>query len=168
MSSLECRGVIFQFSPDAVVFEFTNNGEEEIGMVKPSHLKVRGRVIPSSVKKIDTLSRYIEVGDEITCTVTKKDNIKKFKYAEEDDDGAATEVEIQPSWLADSAVKVDEGFDSGPKDNGRVDENGDNSSSRMRLKSPKKAVVDEFKEEMESRKVDSEHLGGVFRSLSHS
>lgn len=126
---LECRGVIFQFNSEAVLFEFTLDGQEEVGMVKPNHLKVRGKPIPANVKKVETLSKYIEVGDEVTCHVVKKKDLKAFKYNEEDDDGEATEIEIQPNWVANEAVKVDgneeEGAGGSKNGNGGIEKDSE-------------------------------------------
>ena len=100
----EVRGVIFQFSPDAVLFEFSLHGQDadqvQIGMVKPSGLRVGNRNIPASVKKMETLEKYIEVGDELVCRVVKEEGIGMVTYQEEDEGGAMVEVEIQPDWRA--------------------------------------------------------------------
>ena len=99
----EVRGVIFQFSAEAVLFEFSLEGQADqvqIGMVKPSGLRVGNRNIPASVKKMETLEKYIEVGDELECRVVKEEGMGKVSYQEEDEGGSMVEVEIQPDWRA--------------------------------------------------------------------
>ena len=99
----EVTGVIFQFTSEAILFEFSLEGQSDqvqIGMVKPSGLKVGNRNIPASVKKIETLEKYIEVGDELECRVVKEEGLQMVKYQEEDEAGAMVEVEIQPDWRA--------------------------------------------------------------------
>ena len=99
----EVTGVIFQFTSEAILFEFSLEGQSDqvqIGMVKPSGLKVGNRNIPASVKKIETLEKYIEVGDELECRVVKEEGLHLVKYQEEDEGGAMVEVEIQPDWRA--------------------------------------------------------------------
>ena len=99
----EVTGVIFQFTSEAILFEFSLEGQSDqvqIGMVKPSGLKVGNRNIPASVKKIETLEKYIEVGDELECRVVKEEGLQMVKYQEEDEGGAMVEVEIQPDWRA--------------------------------------------------------------------
>ena len=99
----EVTGVIFQFTSEAILFEFSLEGQSDqvqIGMVKPSGLKVGNRNIPASVKKIETLEKYIEVGDELECRVVKEEGLQLVKYQEEDEGGAMVEVEIQPDWRA--------------------------------------------------------------------
>ena len=72
----------------------------QIGMVKPSGLRVGNRNIPASVKKQETLEKYIEVGDELECRVVKEEGLAMVSYQEEDEGGAMVEVEIQPDWRA--------------------------------------------------------------------
>ena len=99
----EVTGVIFQFTSEAILFEFSLEGQcdqVQIGMVKPSGLKVGNRNIPASVKKIETLEKYIEVGDELECRVVKEEGLQMVKYQEEDEAGAMVEVEIKPEWRA--------------------------------------------------------------------
>ena len=99
----EVTGVIFQFSSEAVLFEFSLEGQTDqvqIGIVKPSCLKVGNRNIPASVKKMETLERYIEVGDELECRVVKEEGMAMVSYQEEDEGGDMVEVEVQPEWRA--------------------------------------------------------------------
>ena len=99
----EVTGVIFQFSSEAILFEFSLDGQADqvqIGMVKPSGLRVGNRNIPASVKKQETLEKYIEVGDELECRVVKEEGMGMVSYQEEDESGAMVEVEIQPDWRA--------------------------------------------------------------------
>ena len=76
-------GVVVHFNAEAVLFEFStpDGGEDvQIGMVKPSNVKVGTKCIPGNVKKIDTLSKYLEVGDVLKCTVVKKNGLKKVTF----------------------------------------------------------------------------------------
>ena len=103
-------GVIVHFNAEAVLFEFStpDGGEDvQIGMVKPSNVKVGTKCIPGNVKKIDTLSKYLEVGDVLKCTVVKKNGLKKVTFQKQEESGELSDVDIQPVWLATTAVKVD-------------------------------------------------------------
>ena len=108
----EASCVIVHFNAEWVIFAFSNDasGEEEdaqMGIVKPSNVKVGTKCIPGNVKKIDTLSKYLEVGDELICTVVRKEGLKKLIYPKQGSDGKCVDEEIKPCWLAISAVKVD-------------------------------------------------------------
>merc|ERR1712106_674372 len=104
--------VVLHFNADSVLFEFsiTRSGEDlQMGIVKPSNVKVGTKCIPGNVKKIETLSKYLEVGDKLVCTVVRKEGLKTVNYQKEEDSdsGKLIDVESQPSWVATSAVKVD-------------------------------------------------------------
>eukprot|EP00092_Neocalanus_flemingeri_P017268 GFUD01018672.1.p1 GENE.GFUD01018672.1~~GFUD01018672.1.p1 ORF type:complete len:1604 (+),score=493.83 GFUD01018672.1:83-4894(+) len=115
-------GVVLHFNSESVLFEFSlaESGDDvQIGVVKPSNIKVGTKFIPANVKKIETLSKYIEVGDELSCTVVRGDGLKKVTYQDEEEEGGKmTEVEVQPAWLATTAVKALPGQEA---ENGNVE-----------------------------------------------
>jgi hypothetical protein len=49
---------------------------------------------------METLARYIEVGDEVRCLAVREDGLPRLVYTEEEEDGSMAQVEIQPGWLA--------------------------------------------------------------------
>ena len=96
-------GLIFQISPDAILFEFPLEEAADhiqIGIVQPSRVRVGHRNIPAEVKTKVTLGRYIKVGDELECRVVKEEGTATVRVEEEDEKGAMVEVEIQPDWRA--------------------------------------------------------------------
>jgi hypothetical protein len=104
---LSVDATVFSVSMEAVVFEFSlDNGtspEMQIGYAKPNQIRVGSRLIPSTVRKVETLSRYVDIGDELRVSVTRIDaaDLKTFTYAEEGEEGQEPEqVEIQPDWVA--------------------------------------------------------------------
>ena len=100
----EVTGLIFQFSPEAILFEFTveeDSDQFQVGMVEPSKVKVGDRNIPvAEVQTKEALGRYIEVGDELECEVVKEEGMAMVSVQEEDEEGAMVEVEVQPDWRA--------------------------------------------------------------------
>ena len=92
-------GLIFQFSPEAILFEFTleeGSDQFQVGMVKPINVNIPA----DAVKTKEALGRYIEVGDELECEVVKEKGMAMVSVQEEDEEGAMVEVEIQPDWRA--------------------------------------------------------------------
>ena len=63
------------------------------------------RNIPSSVRKLETLGKYIEVGDELRCLVEPRLG-PGLAFQEEGEEGALEQVTINPTWLAKAAVKL--------------------------------------------------------------
>ena len=100
----EVTGLIFQFSPKAILFEFTfeeDSDQFQVGMVEPSKVRVGDGNIPADAFKTkEALDRYIEVGDELECEVVKEEGMEMVSVQEEDEEGAMVEVEIKPDWRA--------------------------------------------------------------------
>ena len=102
---LSAEATVFTVSLEAVVFEFSLEGDAEprIGYARPNQIRVGNRLIPSTVRKVETLARYIDIGDELrvkVVRVAKEEDKKVVTYTEEGEDGQAAEVEIQPDWVA--------------------------------------------------------------------
>ena len=75
-------------------------------MYKRQHKIVVGqgenkRKIPDTATRTEDIAKYIQVGDELDCTVKKTDGLKTVQFKEDDDD-----VEIQPEFFAEVATKV--------------------------------------------------------------
>ena len=99
----EVTGLIFQFSPEAILFEFTleEGSECGVGIVNPGNVRIGdGNIPPAALKTKEALGRYIEVGDELVCKVVKEEGMGMVSVQEEDEEGAMVEVEIQPDWRA--------------------------------------------------------------------
>jgi hypothetical protein len=60
---IACVGVIFQFNPTGVLFEFSNGvSEDNVGIVEPTKIKIgENETIPASANTVDLLSKYIQV-----------------------------------------------------------------------------------------------------------
>lgn len=97
-----------------MLFEFQEGNEiDGIGVIHPHKVSTGQDVkdlIPSSATTADEIGKYIQVGDELDCTVKKMDNLEKVKFEE---DGEV--VEIQPEYSAEQAFKV------GGRENKKVD-----------------------------------------------
>ena len=97
-------GLIFQVSPEAILFEFTleeDTGQFQVGMVEPCKVWVGDRNIPAAaVKMKETLDRYVKVGDELECILVKEEGMAMVSVQEENEEGNMVEVEIQPDWKA--------------------------------------------------------------------
>ncbi len=116
----DCRGVIFQFNAESVLFEFMNDGVESIGSVSPFKisLNAEGKKIPQptegTVVTSEDIAKHVQVGDEIICDVAKKSDLPKFTYVEEEEEvtefgdviNRSNKVEITPEWQAEEAVVV--------------------------------------------------------------
>ena len=107
-------GVIFKFNSSGVFFQFSG-AESEVGFVKPTDIKINSKeTIPPSANTTALLSKYIQAGDELKCSVTRKEDLDKFSYVQEeeefDTDGNIKQklktIEIQPHWLATSAELI--------------------------------------------------------------
>ena len=107
-------GVIFKFNSSGVFFQFAG-AESEVGFVKPTDIKINSKeTIPPSANTTALLSKYIQAGDELKCSVTRKEDLDKFSYVQEeeefDTDGNIKQKlktnEIQPHWLATSAELI--------------------------------------------------------------
>ena len=100
----EVTGLIFQFSPKAILFEFTfeeDSDQFQVGMVEPSKVRVGDGNIPADAfKTMEALERYIEVGEELECEVVKEEGMAMVSVQEENEEGVMVEVEIQPDWRA--------------------------------------------------------------------
>ncbi len=141
----DCRGVVFQFNTESVLFEFVHEGEEHIGTVGlfKISLNAEGKKIPRGDGKdvvitVEDVSRYLQVGDEIICDVERRDGLPKFVYVEDEEEvtefGDVTnrshEVEIVPEWIASEAVlferpsavleKTGDGGDGGDAEEGKA------------------------------------------------
>ncbi len=49
---------------------------------------------------METLAKYVEVGDEVRCLAVREAGLPRLAYTEEEEDGSMAEVEIQPGWRA--------------------------------------------------------------------
>ena len=110
-----CVGVIFQFNSSGVLFQLSG-AESEVGFVKPTDIKINSKeTIPPSADTTALLSKFIQAGDELKCTVTRKEELDKFSYVQQEEEEFDTDgnikqklmtSEIQPHWLATSAELV--------------------------------------------------------------
>ena len=94
-------GLIFQVSPEAILFEFTLKEEADqiqVGKVQPRKVRVGDENIPASANTKETLGRYIKVGDELECRVVKEERMATVSVQEENEEGHMVEVDIQPNW----------------------------------------------------------------------
>ena len=112
-----CVGVVFQFNANGVLFEFPDgSGDDAIGFVKISDVKVNADkfIPPTAAASADKLSKYLQIGDEIRCTVEKASNLPMFEYKEEDEEVDANgdfkttskTVQVKPGWVAKLAELV--------------------------------------------------------------
>ncbi len=112
----DVRGVIFQISPESVIFEFAED-TDLIGVVDPMRIVLgndNGHIPKEDAGNLDAISRYISIGDEIMCDVQETANLKKFVYTEDEEEvtesgkviNSSREVSIQPGWWAGAAVLV--------------------------------------------------------------
>lgn len=105
-SSRTIRGVIFQFTPNAVLFEFQEGDEVDgIGVIHPHKIIIgqgkSKRNIPDTATRTEDIAKYIQVGDELDCSVEKKSGLEKVTFKEDEED-----VEITPEFCAETATKV--------------------------------------------------------------
>ncbi len=124
MAKSGCRGTIFQFNAKSVLFEFIHEGKESIGTVDPLviSLGADGRRISkrdgdeeAKGLTVDDVARHLQVGDEIICDVTRKEDLPKFVYEEDEEEvtefgdviNRSNQIEIVPEWLAEEAVLVE-------------------------------------------------------------
>ena len=131
-----CIGVVFQFNAGGVVFEFPDgSGGDAIGFVKISGVKINSDsfIPPSEADSADKLSKYLQIGDEVRCTVKKDPELPMFEYTEDEEEVDATgdikvtskTAQIQPGWIAELAelvVSVNNSEDAG--------QGGGNSSNK--------------------------------------
>ena len=115
--SVDCLGVIFQFNSDGVLFEFSDrSADDAIGFVNAADIKINeNETIPAAdADSTELLSKYIQVGDELRCTVVKDSNLPVYSYLEDEEEidesgeiqTTSRRVEINPDWIARSAKLV--------------------------------------------------------------
>jgi hypothetical protein len=111
-ASIEAVATVFTVSLDAVLFEFSPEGsaadaEPQIGYVPPNKIRVGNRLIPGTVRKVETLARYVDAGDELRVKVVRvaEADRRTIAYTEEGEEG--DQVEIQPEWVAVECEKTE-------------------------------------------------------------
>ena len=116
------------------------------------------RNIPSSVRKLETLAKYIEVGDELRCQVEPRQG-PGLAFQEEAEDGTLEQVTINPAWLATTAVKI-QATESPEKNKKSPEKLGDflkeKSSVDTEKSSPEKEEVNPFYSEGDDEEEEEE------------
>ena len=116
VKSVTCIGVVFQFNSSGVLFEFSNeSGQDFIGFVKSTDIKINQySFIPEHASNSEKISKYLQVGDEIRCTVVESTDLPPYEYVEDDDEvdqsgnvkTISKKVVVNPEWVASTAELV--------------------------------------------------------------
>ena len=98
---VEVTGVVFQSTPEHVLFAFELDTQVESGLAKPGEILIGGKhAIPASVQTQESLDRYVSFGCHLRCEVVREEGLPIFNYQTQNGEGDVTVELIQPGWRA--------------------------------------------------------------------
>ena len=169
VKSVTCIGVVFQFNSSGVLFEFSNeSGQDFIGFVKSTDIKInQNSFIPEHASNSEKISKYLQVGDEIRCTVVESTDLPPYEYVEDDDEvdqsgnvkTISKKVVVNPEWVASTAELVVPvnvtNDDNDTKEAGNDEKVTEDDSFVLNLNETEQFDYDEEFEDQESKNVVS-------------
>ncbi|TRY70874.1 hypothetical protein TCAL_05943 [Tigriopus californicus] len=126
-------GTLFQVNKEAVLFEFMDNDEETIGVIRPGLVRLgpKGKTLSAEeAKSLDEINKYMSPGDEIVCKVASNSEGTKVTCQEDEEEIGPNGdiqvtcrlIEITPDWIAIEGYLVEVKKIEGGR---KVDEIGD-------------------------------------------
>lgn len=167
-------GTVFQVNQEAILFEFMDNDEETIGVIRPGlvQLGLNGKTLTAEeTASLDEINKYMSPGDEIVCKVASNTEGTKVTCQEDEEEigpngdiqTTCRMIEITPDWIAVEGYLVEiKKIERGKKvdEIGDIDiPSGEETSTAASEPSPTSEVKDDKKNQ--DTKEGSESKGDV-------